>query len=509
MSGFENDVLVAENVNFENEGRPPHYGVITANGQLLIGNAAYPYIRAGRVVSPNGTLSIGYSAPNITMDLAVGADLHAARYIVSSGGGANGANYTTINDAYAAAVAAGGKQTVFIQPGTYTENLTLVSGVNLTAFGSDASFNGTGAVIINGTLTMTTAGSVTISGIQLQTNAAALLAVTGSAASIVNLNNCYLNCSNNTGITFSSSDAGARININNCSGNLGTTGIGLWTHTSAGVLSSSYSKFTNSGASTTATTNSAGDVQIFWSFFFSPLSTTSTGGMSFFRESSISSAAQNVTSLTIDGTGATNSTFSTFSSGTASAITVGTGATLALFKGIVLSSNTNAITGLGTLQYWDLAFNSSNKINTTTQVGGTVQGGQTQAPSAGFLGESISSANTAGTALTTATPANITTIALTAGVWDVSGMIQFDPGAATTNTYTRCSISLVSATNGTSGNNMLQGSKAVGGSSSGVAAVLQYRILASGATTVYLVADAAFSGGTLTGLGRISATRVG
>src|ERR1700676_4205216 len=78
-------------------------------------------------------------------------------------------NYTTIGSALTASVSG---QTIFIRPGTYTENLTLKAGVNLTAFGSDSSLNGTATVIINGTCTLSTAGTVTISSIQLQTNSA-------------------------------------------------------------------------------------------------------------------------------------------------------------------------------------------------------------------------------------------------------------------------------------------------------------------------------------------------
>src|SRR6187431_1669292 len=70
----------------------------------------------------------------------------------------------------AALTSASSGDTIFIRPGTYTENITLKAGVNLTAYGSDDSLNGTGVVIINGTCTFTAAGSVTLYGLQLQTN---------------------------------------------------------------------------------------------------------------------------------------------------------------------------------------------------------------------------------------------------------------------------------------------------------------------------------------------------
>src|SRR5690242_8473255 len=106
-----------------------------------------------------------------------------AKWIVSAT--ASDGTHTTIG---AALTSASSGDTIFIRPGTYTENLTLKAGVNLTAYTCDAL---TPNVTISGTCTFTAAGTVSISGIRLQTNSAALLAVTGSAASIVNLDNCY------------------------------------------------------------------------------------------------------------------------------------------------------------------------------------------------------------------------------------------------------------------------------------------------------------------------------
>ena len=126
-------------------------------------------------------------------------------------------DFTTIQ---AAITAASSSQTVFIRPGTYTESLSLKAGVNLSAFGSDSSSNGTGKVIISGNATLSTAGSVTISGIQLQTNSAAFLTVSGTLASIVNLNNCYLNSLNATGISYSSSSDSSCSNIPKTIGNI-------------------------------------------------------------------------------------------------------------------------------------------------------------------------------------------------------------------------------------------------------------------------------------------------
>src|SRR5512135_3481216 len=110
-----------------------------------------------------------------------------AKFIVS-GAYSDGCTHITIASALTDASSG---DTIFIRPGTYTENLTLKAGVNLTAFTGDGSLNTTSNVVILGKCTMTTAGTVNISGVQLKTNSDFFLAVTGSANSIVNLNSCF------------------------------------------------------------------------------------------------------------------------------------------------------------------------------------------------------------------------------------------------------------------------------------------------------------------------------
>jgi len=71
MSGFENDVMVAKNINFDDEGPKPHLGIINAAGKFPIGTGASsptPEILGGTITSPTGTLTIGYSSPNITAE---------------------------------------------------------------------------------------------------------------------------------------------------------------------------------------------------------------------------------------------------------------------------------------------------------------------------------------------------------------------------------------------------------------------------------------------------------
>jgi hypothetical protein len=272
-------------------------------------------------------------------------------------------DFSTVSAALTAATSG---QTIFIRPGTYTENPTLVAGVDLVAFQSDAL---TGNVIINGNCTFSGAGTVSISGIRLQTNSAALLTVSGASASVVNISNCYLNCSNNTGITFSTANTSARINIYSSNGDLGTTGIGIFANSSTGIMFMNFCTFTNSGGSSTAsTTSGAGGLTDMTSCMFkSPFSTSSSAAI-FFQYCNINTGNQNTTTITTAGTGISTADASNFSSGTASTISIGSGTSFFSYGCCTYnSSNTNVITGSGTFQYCFVAMPGSGfGINATT-----------------------------------------------------------------------------------------------------------------------------------------------
>src|ERR1700680_4885601 len=85
-------------------------------------------------------------------------------------------NYTTIATTLKAASSG---QTILVKPGTYTENLTLKAGVNITAFSGDGYAPN---VIILGKATASGVGTFTISNLQLQTNSDFCLVVSGSSA---------------------------------------------------------------------------------------------------------------------------------------------------------------------------------------------------------------------------------------------------------------------------------------------------------------------------------------
>jgi hypothetical protein len=138
---------------------------------------------------------------------------------------------------------------------------------------------------------------------------------------------------------------------------------------STGSCLFAYCNFENTGATVTATTSSAGTLAFRYSRIVAPVSSTSTCVLQI-ESSSIFTANQNTLAVTVNGTSGANPTInnSLISSGTASAISVGTGVTLNVGCIVVNSTNTNAVTGVGTLVNGGISFtNTSYLINTTTQ----------------------------------------------------------------------------------------------------------------------------------------------
>jgi hypothetical protein len=62
-------ITFTDNMSFDGTERG---GAMTTNGQLWIGSTAARHVKLGNLTSPLGTINIGYSNPNITLDLAGG-----------------------------------------------------------------------------------------------------------------------------------------------------------------------------------------------------------------------------------------------------------------------------------------------------------------------------------------------------------------------------------------------------------------------------------------------------
>lgn len=224
----------------------------------------------------------------------------------------------------------------------------------------------------------------------------------------------------------------------------------------------------------------------------------------------LASPAATALTITSGTTGAV-----TIDSGTTGAINIGTGQnvkTLTIGDSIYTTttiqgnpSNINThVSGVRTTNISNAI--SGSKVNIYGEIDGVAAG-------AGYIGEPRSSliASGAAVSLTTATPANVTLLALPAGDWDVTSNVNYIATTATVAIAAlwEAGMNTVSATLPTDGTEtyLSQGAITV---SSFYASVAQPRkiINVSVATTVYLVAEATFTAGTVAAYGNITARRV-
>jgi hypothetical protein len=132
---------------------------------------------------------------------------------------------------------------------------------------------------------------------------------------------------------------------------------------------------------------------------------------------------------------------------------------------------------------------------------------------AGNIGEQLQASQPNAVSLTTNVTANIATLPLTAGDWAVSGVIVFAPASAAPSALS-AAVALASATLPTAAQiaagqgNMTQYHLAF---VNGAVQMMQtgvVRVNINAPASVYLAAQATFSGGTVTATGYIAARRV-
>jgi hypothetical protein len=323
---------------------PSSSGASPPNNIQLTGQVFETSANFNTVVSSPGTNSITINP------------MSPARWIVDASG-TNG-THTTIASALTSARSG---DTIVILPklggAVYTENLSLKNGINLTALGNDSL---TPNVVINGQLTMPSAGTCTISGISLQTNGAPFLSLT-VASTTVNFNECNFNVTGgSTGMSLSSS---AAANCYRCTGNV-TAGFSLFQSSSSqGVV---FRWCTMDGITTTASNASAGTFYAFYSNFTIPITTSGTASF-LMIDVAITTTFQNVTSFVHGGSGAdASATRCSFSGGSSVALTIGAGASMQALNCVVGSTSGTAIDGAGTLYYTPFHYTSFSSINITT-----------------------------------------------------------------------------------------------------------------------------------------------
>jgi hypothetical protein len=147
-------------------------------------------------------------------------------------------------------------------------------------------------------------------------------------------------------------------------------------------------------------------------------------------------------------------------------------------------------------------YNSGSSIKTYVETGTATNDNA----STGQKGEYVSStvAKASGVSLTSPNAANVTSISLTAGDWDVGGNVGFDAAGTTTMSTLGGSINTASATMGVEGT-VLNLTFTTGTDNKFTVPTIRLSLAAT--TTVYLVAQGVFATSTLTTHGVLWARR--
>jgi hypothetical protein len=158
-----------------------------------------------------------------------------------------------------------------------------------------------------------------------------------------------------------------------------------------------------------------------------------------------------------------------------------------------------------------LAGGTMNGALTLSQTAGIVGTTTNNNANVGAVGEYVSAVVVSGSAvpLTNGVPANVTSISLTAGDWDVRGDVSIQPGATTPVSVAQSGINTVSATIPQVGVGPRFYLPVALPTGAGITMSLaSFRVSVAATTTVYLVALAAFTVSTCVAYGYIGARRI-
>lgn len=440
--------------------------------------------------------------------------------------------FSTIQSAIDAAPAGA---TVFIKDGTYTESLTLKAGVNLCCYGF-AGFTPT--TTIRGKLSFSEEGAVTITGLRLQTppnpNADYCISITGSAASRIYLNQCYLNAATFTHIEMTSSSSGAHLRIIDSWCATNTAAFGFFNISGAGSLTMfGVNVLDPVPTENPSVFSSSGMLLLRYSVIRFPILTSGTGRISA-TNVEFNTFITDIVPLIIEATAVSNGNYlrsCTLLSGNERALIVNSSLNMNLcgiYSNFISPiDGTGIIDAVGTSYMYGMPLLSSTGLTVNRSVAfdpGNLYGNWSgTAPAAGYVGEQISSfvRDTSAVDIPSGTIVDITSIVLTPGVWDVSGLVMFT--GMILGTRQNASIGTQSATipNISYGNNTASAVFTSTDEDDVSLAIPSYRQLvpvSGGNITMYLIARATYTdpapptppatGPYAQAYGRISATRV-
>lgn len=275
-----------------------------------------------------------------------------ADFIVDGGGLSRGATHTTI----AAALAdASSGDSIFIRPGTYTENITLPAGLYLWATSGG---NLMAQTILNGTLTQTATGTSIVSNLRFTTNGAELVNIGGTGVIQTTFNNCSFFMSDGDCLVLDNSNASPSFEM--CNFHQTANTLDVYNITSCTETKFNNCRGFNSGVTPGVSTIAAGQVTHRNCTWDGHQFTTSSAANFQARYTSFFTFSNNLTALTTAGTGANHELeMCYFRTGTATAISVGAGTTMLIDNTTINSTNATLITETGTVTYNATPFTKS------------------------------------------------------------------------------------------------------------------------------------------------------
>lgn len=341
----------------------------SANTFVTDSGTATPII-VGQVGTLNvkGIGSLQTSAPGSTNILKI-KEPNCALFIVDPN--IDYGTNDTIQDAVLDAVVAGGSRTVFIRPGTYTEDVILGANISLAAFEGDSD---SATVILKGKLTVAVGGNMSISGIRLQTNGDYSVA---QSAATVTFKDCYFDTFDHNSLLLS----GGTTYIVNCKGEINDAGSTLFEEVGGGNVKFRNSIFSNtSGSQVTSTITNSFFASDYSTFVF-PISTTgaSTFGAKFSQF--VCNGPVDSLALTFNGTGAESHIirYCYIAAETLACVSLGAGNVTQMTDCELNTDAANAVTGAGTWFYSNIMLEGmTTGVNVATQTPIGLSGPRTQ-----------------------------------------------------------------------------------------------------------------------------------
>ncbi len=293
---------------------PPIVGAI--GGQPVVGltpdtgSAVTPDASTGLIkfetVNPSGVVNPQLPSQGIAAHTFGACAINNAKWIVDPTAGVG--THQTIA---AASTAASTGETVFIRPGTYTEDWSAKAGVNYVAYTSDGN---AGHVILKGKITCNFVGTAYFAGVEFLSNGSSCFDFTGSSACNVQAKACNISVETTKFFITANNSSAGFIGYDCIGGSAGS----ICQLTAFGTLG-----FFNSNVAWTETaTVAVGLIQVQWGAFLGPISTTSTGSVLAYYCTLQSSAAA---TITLSGTGTATLYSCTIASNNQAGISIGTG----------------------------------------------------------------------------------------------------------------------------------------------------------------------------------------